>query len=128
MSYTHKISNSYSTGAGTVGSTIANFTGDIEKNVDTSVPPSTTDEPIDIKWVVTKVQSLMFTATGACTIKTNSSSSPTTTLSLAANQLLMWGTGIPGTNPVPGDVTGGLFVTNAGTAAITLKIRVLLSV
>jgi hypothetical protein len=128
MSYTHKISNSYTTGAGAVGSATASYTGDIEKNVDTNLPASTTDEPIDVKWTAAKVQSLMLTANGAVTVKTNSTSTPGTTINLAANQLLMWGTGSTGASPIPGDVTGGLFVTNAGTAVVAFKVRVLLSV
>lgn len=128
MSYTHKIGNTYITGVGAVGNVTATYTGDIEKGVDTNIPASTTAEPINVQWTAAKVQSLMLTATGACTVLTNSSSSPTTTINLAANQLIAWGTQSTGASPIPGDVTGGLFVTNAGTAAIAFKVRVLLSV
>lgn len=128
MSYSHKITDTYQTQLGVVGNVSATYVGDVEKNLDTSVLPSTTDEPVNIQWVAAKVQSMMFTATGACIIKTNSSSAPTTTLTLAANQLIMWGTASTGASPVPGDVTGGLFITNSGASAIAVKIRVLLSV
>lgn len=128
MSYTHSIINNYTTQLGAAGNSAVSYTGDIEKNIDTTIPPSTTDEPLSIQWAFAKLQCFMFTASGACTIKTNSNTAPTTTLTLVANQLLMWGTQSVGASPIPGDVTGGLFVTNAGATAIAFKVRVLTSV
>ena len=60
------------------------------------------------------------------TVKTNSSSSPAQTFSLAANQEVVWGTLQGTTNPITLDVTQ-LFVTNAGSVDSQFKVRVLLT-
>ena len=127
MSYTHRITENYSTQEGSVAAMNPTYTGDVERGADTSIAASTTDQPINLAWTAAKVQSLVIWASGACTIKVNSTSSPSTTLNVAANQMIMWGHDFTAASPIPGDVTA-LYVTNSGTSAVSLRIRVLTTV
>lgn len=58
------------------------------------------------------------------TIETNSGSSPTSTIAVTGGEGILWYTGSPFTNPITGDITGSIFVTNSSGAAASLTMLV----
>jgi hypothetical protein len=70
--------------------------------------------------------SLFIVATGALTLKTNSSGSPANTITLVKDEPFLWRTG-DGTlrdtagSAITTDITG-LYITNPGAAAVDLKL------
>ncbi len=125
--FTHTIGNTYRTDAGTISSTSAIYTGDAEIDLDAVVALSTTNKEFDIQFVKTDVISLIMQSDKAVTVKTNSSGSPSDTISLAANMPLVWHTDSPTSMPLAGNVTK-IFVTNAGSTNAAIKIRVLAAI
>lgn len=125
--FTHTVGKSYKNDAGTIATTTASYTGNRENDLSVSVPASTTNQPYVFATTLSKWQSCVIYAKGALTLKTNSSSAPTDTLSLVANQALIWDTDLGSAGqakPFTGDVTQ-IFLTNAATSAVSLDIRIL---
>ena len=87
-----------------------------------TVANSITDKRFGCPIDQSQVQALLISSTGALTIKTNSSTSPTQTITLVANQPVIWKTG-EGSCPITADVTD-IYVTNSGASAITLNLIV----
>ncbi len=122
--FTHTIGSTYRTDAGTIASVTATYTGEGEIDLNATVALSTTNKEFDIQFIKTDVISMIFFADKAVTIKTNSSGSPSDTISLAANMPLIWNTDSPVAIPLAGNVTK-VFVTNATATNAAVKIRVL---
>lgn len=81
-----------------------------------------TDVLVALVLDVSQISSLCIVADAACTIKTNSSSSPAQTISLTANKPLRWNDGMAHANPLTTDITA-IYVSCA--ANTTLKIKAL---
>lgn len=133
MSFTHTIGQTYKNDAGTIASVTTTTVGPAEENLEITVAASATNAEHDIAFAHAAVLGAVISSTGPLTIKTNDSTSPGDTLTLATNQAIMYGTGtggsgsLVGTNPFSADVTK-IYVTNPSTTlAIVLKIRVLLN-
>jgi hypothetical protein len=125
MSFTHKINSSYVDDSGMAIGGQTSYTGTLEKGYDGTLAVGVTNQVVSIAWTAANVQSEVFYSSAAATIKTNSSSSPTTTLTLAAGQIIVWGHDFLAANPIPADVTA-IYLTNTDAAnAATIKIRVL---
>lgn len=58
-------------------------------------------------------------ATGNATLKTNSASAPTQTLTFVPNNALSWSTGNPANCPITANITTGMFVTNVDAGNTT---------
>ena len=124
--FNHSITQGYSDAAGNVKTVTTPFSGQSLEGWDGVVAAGASNAPIDADWVNANVQSLMMWSDQAVTVKTNSSSAPAQTISLVANQMLLFGVGIGLTNPFTTDVTA-LFVTNAGGTNANFKLRVLMT-
>jgi hypothetical protein len=127
MSFTHTITDTYSDNAGIVVTTTVSKTGSEVVEWDGTIPVSTTNQALQLAFTMASMQMICITATGALTLKTNSTGSPAQTITLTANQSITWYTGSAATNPITADVTE-VFATNAsGTIVPALKIRVLIT-
>jgi hypothetical protein len=77
---------------------------------------------------VSALKSIAIVASGALTVKTNSSSSPADTITLTDSmKAVIWYTGSVFDNPLTTDVTA-LYVSNAGADAVTFKLVALLDI
>lgn len=119
----HNIGLSWNRSGETISKTVV-MTADGEVNVDTTVNASATDKEVDIAIDVSSLQSLYIWSDQDVTIQTNSGSVPADTLTIEADSPLVWYVGCGLDNPLGTDVTK-LYLTNAGGAAATVKIRVL---
>jgi hypothetical protein len=125
--YTHTIGTTYKTDSGTVASPVATYTNSAQAGVNTTIAPSTTNHELDIEFLHTEVWSIVLFASGALTIKTNSTTTPGDTITLSAGQALIWAHDYVADNPFTADVTK-LYVTNASTTVTsTFKLEALLA-
>jgi hypothetical protein len=123
--FTHKINSSYVDDSGLAIGGQTSYTGTVEKGFDGTLAVGVSNQAVAITWTAASVQSEVFYSSAAATIKTNSSSAPTTTLTLVAGQTIVWGHDFLSANPVPADVTA-LYLTNTdATNPANIKIRVL---
>ncbi len=84
-----------------------------------SIAANQTNKEIDWAFTLANAKAYAICATQDCTVKTNSSSSPQETLTLKANQALVWRENDPSTmHFLSNDITQ-IFVTN--TTALTIK-------
>jgi hypothetical protein len=124
--FNHQITSTYATDEGNAVSAISKYTGGTEVGFDGTVAATTDNVEVDIAWLHANVHSLLLYSSQALTIKTNSSGSPTQTLTLTAGQALVWGTDHVEANPITADVTK-LFLSNDTANIATVKIRVLVA-
>jgi hypothetical protein len=134
MSFTHTIAQTYRNDAGSISAVTTVTVGPAEVNLDISVPASTTNAEHDIVFTFASVLACDLYASGALTVKTNSTSAPDDTFTLAALQAKTYASGTGGsgsavgTNLFTANVTK-FYVTNASsTTAATLKFRALLNI
>lgn len=126
MPFTHRISQSYNDAIGQVASIQGSYSGQNSKEFDGSVPANTTGFAIPLAFTKASMQALCLTSNQPVTLKTNSESSPGQTITLAAGQVIYWGSDFTAPNPITADVTA-LYCDNAGTMAAIVKVRVLLT-
>lgn len=100
------------------------LTSDGEINRDVTLSASAANVEVDIDFAFARLKSIYILSDAAITIKTNSSSSPDDTLTLVANQPLLWTAVDAAGNPFDTDVTR-FFLTNGTTGVATVKIRTL---
>ncbi|MDP9292787.1 MAG: hypothetical protein M3O82_10560 [Verrucomicrobiota bacterium] len=124
---THVITTGYKNDAGTVSSVLKTYTGDAEENVEDVVAVGITNKLYTVAITKTQIVSMCIYSSGAVTIKTNSSSAPTETITLAAGDAKTWATDHAESCPFSANITA-LYVTNTGSVPATLKMRVLLAV
>jgi hypothetical protein len=127
MSFTHTSTYVYADDAGTVATATDTKTADEVNNWDGSIAANTTNQALHLAFTTASVVSLLLSAPGTqgVTLKTNSSSSPVDTITLAAGQSIIWTTSRREAIPFTADVTE-IYATNASTTvAAPLKIRVL---
>lgn len=90
--------------------------------LDITVPAATTNKQVNVALTRANLAAVVLYATGAVTIKTNSSGSPQETITLVAGEVVKWtsgqGSGLAGC-PFSGNITA-LYITNAGSAAVTV--------
>lgn len=80
---THTITSSYTVPSGSVvGNTVV--TDNEELNIDVVLAAASTNIEVDIVLTRSQLKTLCLFCTGACTVKTNSSSAPSDTISLIA--------------------------------------------
>lgn len=115
VGFTHVITRGYrDSSGGTISSTETIGPFNNEVNFDQTVNHSVTNGEYDVLLTAAKLKSISFYSDFAVTIKTNSSSSPQETITLAAGQNRVWDLSFDGAGAIPiaGDVTK-LFITNA---------------
>jgi hypothetical protein len=124
--FTHQITNTYATDEGNAVSAASKYTGTAEVGFDGTVAAATDLVEVDISWTRANVHALLLYSSQALTIKTNNSTTPIDTITLAANQAIVWGSDHVEANPVAHDVTK-LFLSNDTENIATVKIRVLVA-
>lgn len=105
-----------------VASGIDTVSADGLKQYDDTVAGSTTHKEISIAFVLANLKSFYLYTSQALTIKTNDSSSPQETFTVAAGGVLAWSSNMS-TALFANNVTK-IYATNAGSTAATLKICV----
>ncbi len=67
-----------------------NVDSDALSRVSTTVPDNTTNQPLGLDWAANKLTAFFMTVSVDCTLKVNSTSSPTDTIPLKAGVPLVW--------------------------------------
>lgn len=126
MPFVHRITRSYTDSSGRQLQSSEPNTGNTESNFDGQVAGSTTNHEFDFLLTASALQSCCLFCDQAITIKTNSSSMPQETITLAGGQNIIWDLTFDGSGKIPfaGNVTK-IFVSNAGSVAANLSIRAL---
>jgi hypothetical protein len=73
MTFTHTLTQSYATNAGTVSSSSLSFTGDSEADLDVAVPANSTNQAYGVQLTKSAIQALLLSCDQAVTIHTNQS-------------------------------------------------------
>jgi hypothetical protein len=92
---------------------------------DVAVPIGGTPVEVAIAWVNARLKSVVIASTENVTLKTNSSSSPDTTIALIANQPLIWNISNYLTNPFAAADVTKLFFVNSGAEEADVAIEIL---
>lgn len=118
--FTHKVAQSYVTAEGTITSVTSSYVGDAEVGLDDTVAATTTNKEFDLAVTKANILSMVLTCDKAVTVKTNSSSTPQETITLAAGQAIVWASDHTESAPFSSNITK-FFVTNAGSAAARFR-------
>ena len=126
MAFTIRAGMTFTTPAGTISSTTAEYSTDALLELDVVVPANSTNLAVGAAFPYANVKAFSVSGTAAATVKTNDSGTPVDTISLTSTVLAKQYThdgkaGNLAANPFSADVTD-LFITS--TAAQTVKIRV----
>jgi hypothetical protein len=115
MSLTYITTHSVSAGGTTItGQSSVTNTG--ESKLDETLGAAQTNTEYDISFTQARVKAVVIKSAVACTIKTNSSSVPDDTISVAANVPIVWDTNSPFTCPFTANVTK-FYITNTTAGA-----------
>lgn len=109
-------------GGGTTIRKVVTLTGGSSVAISESIADGQTDKQVTFELDQSAMQSIYIVSDQAVTIETNSGSTPTDTLTLAANIPVIWFTGSGLTNPITADITTDIYVTNASGSAANLQI------
>jgi hypothetical protein len=125
MAFTIRAGMTFTTPAGSISSTTAEYSTDALAEYDIVVPANSTNLAVGAAFPYANLKALCISGTAAATIKTNDSGSPDDTISLTSTILAKVFThdgkaGNVTTNPLTADVTA-LYITS--TAAQTIKVR-----
>jgi hypothetical protein len=126
MSLTHTFTRACRDSSGFTILSTENVTDDSENNLDIQIAISATNTLLNWNAVRADLKSLSISCDQAFTVKTNSSGSPTDTITLLAGQNLIWTYATDGLAKCPfsADVTTGIYVTNpSGSVVANFKIR-----
>jgi hypothetical protein len=123
MAITYTVTKGLRTNNGSFGTNTNSYSVEGEHVIEVPIPAASTNLLIAFTLDVSTVIALGISASKALTIKTNSSSAPDDTITLADSESIIYGNDEPDAvaNPFTTDVTA-LYVTNAGAAASVLKI------
>lgn len=86
------VSVNAATGGGSIASNYT-VTAGLAVSIDETIPASSTNVAISAGIDVSALQGLVYTADQACTIKVNSTGSPTKTITLSAGEVFVWKSG-----------------------------------
>ncbi len=124
MAITHKSTISLEQG-GVILSQTVEISGTGEVNVDEAIPDASTDFEITFLIDQSAMVSLYIESDQNITIETNSGGAPTDTITLVANEPIIWTTNSVHANPITADVTANIFITQSSGSTANLKIRTL---
>ena len=123
MAATHTLTRSWANGGANPVSKNQSFTGTGETNIiATTIADSVTDQLEVISIDVSAIQSIYINSTQAITLETNSSSAPTDTINLRADEPYIWYVNSYFTNLLTADVTV-IYLTNASGSTATFDLR-----
>ena len=127
MSFTHTTQVLYKTTTdGVVITQNQQIDGGAEQGIDKLISAGAANVHVAMSLTLASIISLLIYSTQAVTIKTNSSSSPSQTLPLAAGQLITWNSGDGLSNPLTTNITDFYFSNSGGSDAV-VKLRFLLN-
>lgn len=127
MSFTHNTQILYKTTTqGVVITKTFTQTADVEGAIDTLVAAGAVNLHKPLVVTVANLKMLLITSTQSITIKTNSTSTPSQTLTVAAGQVITWSFGDGTTNPLTVDITD-FYITNSNLTAALVQMRFLLN-
>lgn len=115
MSFTDKITISYSGNGAAVTSVSGSYVGDQQQGIDEKIPAGSTNLEFDLNFPVATLHSFSLVPTIDLVIKTNNSSTPGDTLNLKAGVGITWGENFGTPCPFSVDVTK-FFVTTPSSA------------
>ncbi len=118
--FTHSVGVTYKTAAGSITNTTDSYTADGEVNISDVVAAGVSNYSFDVTFDPANVKSMVLYSDQAVTVKTNSSSSPQETISLAAKIQRVWTTDHTEVIPFSGAITK-FYVSNAGTTDANFK-------
>lgn len=124
MSFTHRITSSYTPGDAASVVTTRSITADNQQAWEVAVAGETDDVQVLANVDLTYLKAVHITSDQDVTLETNSSSAADDTIALKANNALIWAADSYHANPFSVDITA-LYFSNAGTTAATVKIWIL---
>ena len=125
--FTHSLTTGYKSDEGTITSVVQSFTGDAEVGIESAIAVGITNQHFVVAVTVSQIVIHVIAAVGeGMTIKTNSSTTPQDTITLAAGAQLVWYPASAAANFFTGNVTG-FYVSNTGTKNGNFKYRALLN-
>lgn len=120
MAFTHSIEVIYkASGVAAPGDT-KTYTGGLEVNISESITAGT-DTLVACVLDVSQMKSLYLYSDVAMTIETNSSSAPAATVTLVAEQAVVWSSTNGQTNPFGSTDVTALYITNGSTGTLTMR-------
>jgi len=123
MATTHTLTRSWANGGPNPVAKNQSFSGTGEANIiSTTVADSVTDQLEVISIDVSAIQSIYINSTQNITLEINSSSAPTETIALTADNPYIWYLGSYFTNTLATDITA-MFLTNASGSTATFDVR-----
>lgn len=123
MSFSHDVIEKWTDGARTIEKVTVK-TGNAQTSLSEDVPDSSTDLEIAFVLDVSEVKAIYIVSDQDLTLETNNGGSPVDTLSLVADEPVVWHSTSLHSNPFSTDITA-LFATNASGSAAVLQIEVL---
>lgn len=124
MSFTHTLTQVWAQGNNSISQQVSK-SADGETNRDVTVPENSTDLLVNFTLDVSELKALYIVSDKAMTIQVNSGSSPSVTLTLVANEPLVWWTGSSHANPFSSTDVTALYLTTGAVGEAILKIRAL---
>ena len=97
--------------------------GEITK--DPTVPAGASNQAVALTLAVADIKGIFLVSSADVTLKTNSSSSPTQTIALKAGRPLVWDDQDYFACPISADITGTIYLSNAGAQDAEVDIRFL---
>jgi len=122
--FTDVISISYTGNGKAVTTPVGTYTGDKAGGVAIVVPANTTDMEVDIVFTYAAIQALVMSSDQNLTVKVNSATTPTPTITLKGTAGLVWAHDYGTANPFTADVTK-FYITNPGAVDAKFNFRVL---
>lgn len=123
MSITHTFTLGWARSGESISRTVA-VSNDSELNADIALTASEANKLVAMAIDVSQMKGLFIDSDVDVTIETNNSGTPVDTISVTANEPVIWFATSPLTNPLGTDVTA-IYLTNGDATAGTCKIRVL---
>lgn len=123
MSLTHKQTESVILGDRSQSLSVTQ-TGDQRTSYEVDIADDASDYLVNMNIDITQLKSLWISADQALKLETNNADTPDDTITLVADEPVMWHNGSKHSCPLTADVTA-LYVTNDPAVAAVLKIEVL---
>ncbi len=124
MSFTHRVTDSYTPGDSASIVSTRSLTGDNQQAWEVAVAAETNDVQVLANVDLTYLKAVHITSDQDVTLETNSSSAADDTIALKANNALIWAHDSYFANPFSVDISA-LYFSNAGATAATVKIWIL---
>jgi hypothetical protein len=126
MSFTHTITTGWGNGGAAAITQAVSKTAGQEINIDETIADTTTDGLVALAIDVSQLESAFILSDQDLTLETNSGSAADATISLKANEPLIWRKATYFVNPFGSTDVTALYVTNASGSSASLRARLLI--